>query len=64
VSVRNRLIIDLKLVHCESIEFPSGYEHGNDFVFYSAVEPDSLIAFFSALLGIFVIGLSVTVEFA
>ena len=48
------------------------YEHGNDFVFYSAVEPDSLIAFFSTriliffyytIIGIFVIRLPVTVEF-
>jgi len=43
--------------------YPSLHEHGNDFVFYSAVEPDSLIAFFGAF-GIFVLRLHVTVEFS
>jgi len=39
-------------------------EHGNDFFLFSAVEPDSLIAFVSARFGIFGIRLPVTVEFS
>jgi len=35
-----------------------GNEHGNDFVFYSAVEPDSLIAVLWHFFSFFVIQLS------